>query len=86
MELTFAGLQCRFRALTFGDLFRSDVDADNFAARAAERVPISDPKPFVGLVSALAGNLDTRHRLAGIHDRADDVFDGLGQSRYAFPH
>src|SRR5258708_19264467 len=46
-------------------------------------MPIGDPKPFVGLVSALAGDLDPNHRLAGIHDRSDDAFDRLGQSRYA---
>src|SRR5260370_24118695 len=46
-------------------------------------MPIGDPKLFVGLVSALAGDLDPNHRLAGIHDRSDDAFDRLGQSRYA---
>ncbi len=49
-------------------------------------MPIGDPEPFIGLVGALAGNLDAGHRLAGIHDRADDAFDRLGQSRYAIPN
>src|ERR1700730_19415972 len=40
--------------ITLGDLFRSNVDGDNFAARAAQRMPIDDPKPFSGLVCSLA--------------------------------
>src|SRR6266702_4582692 len=46
-------------------------------------MPICDPKPVVGLVSALAGNLDAGYRFAGIHDRADDAFDRFGQRRNA---
>src|SRR5258708_24438361 len=46
-------------------------------------MPIGDTKPFVGLVSALAGALDPNNGLAGTHDRWDDAFDRLGQSRYA---
>src|SRR5450759_415436 len=49
-------------------------------------MPIGDPKPFVGLVSALTSNLDAGHRIAGIHDRTDDAFDRLGQRRYAIPN
>jgi hypothetical protein len=35
------------------------------------------------LVRALASNLDARHRLAGIHDRADDDLNRIGKSRHA---
>src|SRR5216684_5929895 len=49
-------------------------------------MPIGDPKPFVSLIGALTRNLDARHRFAGLHDRADDAFDRLGQRRYALPN
>ena len=70
-ELSFARPQRSLRALAFGDLFCGNVDADDFAAWAAQRMPISDPKPLVGLVGALAGNLDANYRLAGLHDQAN---------------
>ena len=47
-------------------------------------MPIRDPRAFVGLIGALAGDLDAGNRLAGLHDRPDDVFDRVRQSRYAF--
>jgi hypothetical protein len=47
-------------------------------------VPISDPGALVGLIGALTGDLDANHRLTRIHDRTDNSFDRLGQSRYAF--
>src|SRR5260370_7420605 len=72
MELAFAGLQRGFRALAFCDLFSSDVDTDNFAALAAQRMPIGDPKPFVSLIGALTRNLDARHRFPGLHNPPPD--------------
>ena len=86
VELEFAGLQRCFRTLALGDLFRSDIDGDDFAARAAQRVPIGDPKPLVGLIGTLAGNFDARDRFAALHDRAHDIFDRARQSRYAIPN
>jgi hypothetical protein len=44
---------------------------------------ISDPKPLVDLVSALAGNFDTNHWITGVHNRADNTFDRIGQRRHA---
>ncbi len=49
-------------------------------------MPIGDPKPFLGLIGALAGNLDANHWIARIYDGADDAFDRIGQSRYAVPN
>ena len=49
-------------------------------------MPISDPRALVGLISALARDLDAGDRFASLHDRLDNVFDRLGQSRYAFPN
>src|SRR6266576_2677342 len=48
-------------------------------------MPIGDPKPLLGLIGSLSGNLDANHWITGIHDRADDAFDRIGQSRYAVP-
>jgi hypothetical protein len=41
-------------------------------------MPIGDPKPLVGLVGPLAGNLDADRGVTGIHDRAHDTFDRIG--------
>jgi hypothetical protein len=49
-------------------------------------VPIGDPRAFADLIGALADDLNAGHRLAGLHDRVDDVFDRLGQSRHALPY
>jgi hypothetical protein len=38
------------------------------------------------LIGALACDLNARYWFAGLHDRADDVFDRAGQSRYAVSH
>jgi len=38
------------------------------------------------LVGALARDLDADHRLARIHDRADNAFDRIGQRGYAVPN
>ena len=84
--LLLARQQRAFRALALGNFFRGDINAENFAGWAAHRVPISNPKAFLGLVGALTGDLDAGHRLAGLHDRTDDAFDRLGQRRYAIPH
>ena len=46
----FAAVQRRFGPLAFGDLFGRDIDADNFAARAAQRMPIGAPEPLLDLV------------------------------------
>jgi hypothetical protein len=50
------------------------------------RCPWRTPKPFVGLVSALTGDLDANYRVTGIHDRAYDAFDRIGQRRHAVPN
>ena len=67
-DLAFAFLQRGLRALAIGNLFRGDVDADNFTTRAAQGMPIGDPKPLVDLVGALTGNFDANHRFTGFHD------------------
>src|SRR5229473_6831286 len=85
MELPFAGLQRGFGALALGDLFCSNVDSDNFAGRAAERMPISDPESLIGLIGALTGEFDAGDRFPGFHDRADDAFNGVSQRRHAIP-
>jgi hypothetical protein len=41
---------------------------------------------LLDLIGALTGDLDAGHRLAGLHDRADDAFDRLGQPRHAVAH
>jgi hypothetical protein len=38
------------------------------------------------LIGALTGDLDANHRLAGIHDRADNSFDRFSQGWYAVPN
>jgi hypothetical protein len=81
--MTFSCLQRCLRALALGDFFGRDVHPDNFAICIAQRVPISDPPAIFGFVRPLAGNLNANHRLAGAHDRTDDAFDRIGQSRYA---
>src|SRR5258706_5637992 len=48
-------------------------------------MPIGDPNPSLGLIGALAGNLDANHWIARIYDGADDAFDCIGHSRYAVP-
>ena len=73
----------RFGALALGDFFSRDVDSDNFAFSIAQRMPIGDPPAFFGFVRPLASNFNASHRLAGAHDRTDDAFDRIGQSRYA---
>jgi len=79
-------LQRCFRTLAFRDLFGGDVDADDFTGCIAQRMPIGDPRTFVGLIGALTRNFDADHRFARLHDRADDAFNGIGQRRYAVPH
>ena len=85
-RLAFTRLQCRFGALAFGDFFGRHVDADNLAGPVAQRVPIGDPCTFLRLVGALASDLDARHRLAGLHDRANDGLDRFGEGRHALAH
>ena len=72
-------------ALALGDLFRRDIDGDDLAARRPERMPIGDPGPFFRLVGALPGHLDPGDRLTGYHDRANNLFHRVGQSRHAVP-
>ena len=86
VKLALAGLQCGFRALALGDLFRRHVDADDLAARTVHRMPIGNPETFLDLIGALTRDLDAGHRFAGLHDRADDAFDRLGQRRHAVAH
>src|SRR5271156_1293368 len=82
MELPFPCLQRCLRALALGDFFGRDVDSDNFAFSIAQRVPIGDPPAFFGSVRALATDLNASYRLASTHDRTDNAFDRIGQSRY----
>ena len=86
MELAFAGLERRLGALALGDLFGGDVDADDLAVAVAMRMPVGDPEALVGLVGALAGDLDAGDGIAGAHDRGHDAFDRIRQRRHAVPH
>ena len=67
-------------ALALGDFFRGHVDGDDFAAGRPQRMPVGDPGALLRLVGALPGDLDPGDRLAGFHDRADDLFHRAGQS------
>src|SRR5258707_11068719 len=58
VELAFAGRERCLGALALGDLFSRDVDADDLAVTVAMRMPIGDPETLVGLIGALACNLD----------------------------
>ena len=64
---------------------RGDVDANDVAIWPALRMPVGDPESFLGLIGALAGDLDAGHGIAGLHDRAHDTLDRRGQCRNAFP-
>ena len=86
MELAFAGPQRGFGTLALGNLFGSDIDADDLAIRVAMRMPVGDPKALVGLVGALAGHLDAGDGVAGPHDRLHDAFDRIRQRRHAIAH
>jgi hypothetical protein len=46
----------------------------------------SNPVALIDLIGALTGDLDANDRLARVHDRTDNVFDRLGQTRHAFPN
>ena len=46
-------------------------------------MPIGHPPALFGLIGALAGNLDAGHRIARVHDRADNVFDRVCQTGHA---
>ena len=72
-------------ALSVGDLLGGHVDGDDLAARRPQRMPIGDPGSLLRLVGALAGHLDAGDRLAGLHDRADDLLDRVGKRRHAIP-
>ena len=75
--------QFTLAAFSLGDLFGRDVDADDVAGRPALRMPMRDPEPLLRLIGTLTGNLDTGHRLPGLHDRANDRLYRRGQRRDA---
>ena len=85
-HLPFASLERGFGTLALGDLFSSDIDADDLAIRVAVRMPVGDPKALVGLVGALAGHLDAGDGVAGPHDRRHDALDCISQRRHAIAH
>ena len=73
-------------ARSFGDLFGRDVDADDLAVIVAVGMPIGDPETLVGLVGALARDLNAGDGIAGAHDRGHDAFDRVRQRRHAVSH
>lgn len=85
-EFPLARLERGLGVFAFGDLLSRDVDTHDLTIGAAQRVPVCDPQAFADLISALAGDLNAGHRLARFHNRPDDVFDGVGQSRHALAY
>ena len=86
VELAFAGPERSLGALALGDLLGGDIDADDLAVTVAMGMPVGDPEAFVGLVGALAGDLDAGDGIAGAHDRGHDAFDRVRQRRHAVSH
>src|SRR5262249_58183326 len=72
-------------ALALGNLLGGDVDRNNFAAWRAQRMPIGDPRAFLGLIRTLPRDLDTDDGFSRLYDRANDLLNGIRERRHAIP-
>lgn len=87
LELRQQPLPFFLRPVLLGDLLGHHVHAYDLAVRAPERVPALEPDPLdPRLPGRLAPHHHVPHRLAALHDRAQERLGLLGQVRHHLRH